>query len=167
MAVDATQQVVFTMLDNNGKTGTTAIHIVTSTSDDPLGRTAVTDIGTAILGISDAKIVGRLSLTREKFGTLPVASVYGARDKLVVELKDSIGRFSRIKFPSPLAITSGSADLFLANGREFVDSSNPEWIALVAAIQTHAVDSAGGSFTVVRGYRDASRRLRPGSKKFV
>lgn len=162
MADEPTQLIINSFMDGNGKTGTHAYHVETDTSSDILTGTAVAAITPVLIPMSAATLIRQISRTTERVaGTSAGSTPYTCRDKLALEFVDSLGNHRTWKFGAALQSVFVSPEY-----SQFISTATPG-STLKSVLTANMVDRAGGSYTYVRGYRDRSRRQRPGSKKFV
>jgi hypothetical protein len=159
MALAATQKVIMRLVDIQGKTGTTSFRITTAGSVNP--ATAGAAYTTSLLGISDCGLAGVVGQTSDNTpeGTL-TTNDYNCADKLAVEYVGSQNDHHILHFPDPLPtnFTAGSS---------YKDGDPAALASFKTAIEANVVDKLGNPVTVVRMYRQMSRRLKPNSRKFI
>lgn len=161
MADTSTQKIILKFLDATGKKGRSEFWIATNTGIDPLSGAPYAAVLAAIQPMSTALIFAAISETTEysPVGS-KVSSTWDARDKLVMQFQDSIGRYRLYKAPNP------KTTCFVSPALQSMKTSAGVALTLVNTLASNMVDRAGGPFTFVRGYRLRSKRLRPGSKRY-
>jgi hypothetical protein len=161
VADNPTVRCVLKFLDATGKKGRSEFWIGTDGSTDPLTTSEFTSVLAVIEPLSTAVIFAALSETSEHVVSgAAIASTWDARDKLVMQFQDSMGRYRLYKLPNP------KTTCFVSPALQTMKTSAGPALTLVNTLASNMVDRDGGAFSFIRGYRLRSKRLRPGSKRY-